>query len=439
VISNEFISSKFGSREWVETWLTIANHDIEFRVASDGLNCQFLLGIGDTRHIFHLSGRGLVILGISQADDSWNFAIHAPVDTWKNLLHPFPPPGSQSLIALRTTDATFRWEGDMLLAAQSLHALNRLVEILREHNPVMGKAKKQDLMDTNAELKHVARDPSLITGHYVDLKGYDEVAARIYYEESGHGLPLVLLHTACADSRQYHELLSDIELASHWHMFAFDLPFHGRSIPPDGWWRSQYILTAEVYANWCVSFIKNVVGKRPILLGCSMGALIAVYLAAQYSTEVRAVIGFEAPDSSPARRSRFFCHPQVNQAAHNPSYAYGLMSPLSPELYRKRAWWYYSQSGYGVYGGDLHFYIDEWDGAKVASEIDTSKCPVYLFSGEYDYSAPPRSTSRLADRISGAKFSLLEGLGHFPMIENPNLFRFHLLPVLEELKSTYST
>jgi pimeloyl-ACP methyl ester carboxylesterase len=167
-----------------------------------------------------------------------------------------------------------------------------------------------------------------------------------------------------------------------------------------------------------------------------MGGAMAVYLAARHREVVRAVIGFEAPDTTPVRRSQFFCHPRVNQAAHNPTYAYGLMCPLSPEVHRKRQWWYYSQSGYGVYDGDMQFAIDEWNTTDVVNEIDTDECPVYLLSGNYDFSASPDSTRRLAARIPGVRFTVAEGLGHFPMSENPDLFRSYLAPVLEELKKS---
>ncbi|HEY8496731.1 MAG TPA: alpha/beta hydrolase, partial [Limnochordales bacterium] len=55
--------------------------------------------------------------------------------------------------------------------------------------------------------------------------------------------------------------------------------------------------------------------------------------------------------------------------------------------------------------------------------------------GEYDYSASPASTRRLAGRIRGCRFRVLPGLGHFPMTEDPDRFREHLLLVLGELKA----
>lgn len=49
---------------------------------------------------------------------------------------------------------------------------------------------------------------------------------RLYFEESGGGRPLVCLHTAGADSRQWHGLLLDEDVTAHWRVLAFDLPYH---------------------------------------------------------------------------------------------------------------------------------------------------------------------------------------------------------------------
>ena len=280
----------------------------------------------------------------------------------------------------------------------------------------------------------VQRDPAQVTGRYIDLPGVDGGSTRVYYEEAGQGLPLVLLHTAGADGRQFHELLCDVGIARRWRMLAFDLPLHGKSIPSPGWYRESYRLTTREYAHWCIAFIREVVKGPAVVMGCSMGGAMAVHLAAQHRDDVLAAIGLEAPDRSPGRRSRFLCHPQVNQAAHNPAYVFNLMSPASPEEARRRAWWYYSQGGYGIYAGDLHFYSNEWDGRRVIHEIDTEKCPLYLLTGAYDYSASPESTRRLAEKTPGIDVRIMPELGHFPMTEDPDRFRGHLLLVLNELE-----
>jgi pimeloyl-ACP methyl ester carboxylesterase len=81
-----------------------------------------------------------------------------------------------------------------------------------------------------------ARD--VIVGRYVRFE-VGGAEYRMYYEEAGQGIPLLLQHTAGADSRQWRHFLADPELQRTYRLIAYDLPFHGRSLPPvrgARWW-----------------------------------------------------------------------------------------------------------------------------------------------------------------------------------------------------------
>ena len=91
------------------------------------------------------------------------------------------------------------------------------------------------------------------------------------------------------------------------------------------------------------------------------------------------------------------------------------------------------QGGPGVFKGDLFFYKVDGDIRDEVGGIDTNKCPLYLLTGEYDYSCPPEDTVAVADRVPGAKVTIMPGLGHFPMSEDPEQFRRYLLPVLKQI------
>jgi len=93
------------------------------------------------------------------------------------------------------------------------------------------------------------------------------------------------------------------------------------------------------------------------------------------------------------------------------------------------------QGGPGVFTGDLFFYQVEGDIRARIDAIDTSACPLYMLTGEYDYSAAPRDTEAAAAKIRGAKVTIMKGLGHFPMSENPQAFLAHLRPVLAEIRA----
>ena len=91
------------------------------------------------------------------------------------------------------------------------------------------------------------------------------------------------------------------------------------------------------------------------------------------------------------------------------------------------------QSGPGVFKGDLYFYGIDGDIRDRMHEIDTAHCPLYLLTGEYDYSATPEDTLAVAKAVPGAKVTIMRRLGHFPTSENPELFLSYIEPVLAEI------
>ena len=86
-------------------------------------------------------------------------------------------------------------------------------------------------------------------------------------------------------------------------------------------------------------------------------------------------------------------------------------------------------------GAISYFYKLDGDIRGRVAQIDTRRCPLFLLSGDYDYSCTPEETLAVADSISGSEVTIMKGLGHFPMSENPAEFLKHLLPVLEKIGS----
>ena len=272
-----------------------------------------------------------------------------------------------------------------------------------------------------------------ITGRYayVDVAGR---RCRIFFEEAGHGRPLLCLHTAGADSRQYRELLCDPEITARWRVLAFDMPYHGRSMPPDGWWKEEYLLTGDEYVAAVMAFVQALGITQPVVLGCSMAGAAVLELARRHGSQIGAVIGLEAASKIVGRFVDWSVQPDVNASEMVATWTYGLMAPQSPEASRRDVWWIYAQGGPGVYRGDTYFYSVDWDLRGREGEIDTSECPVYLLTGEYDYACTPQETAATAAAIPGAKFATMTDIGHFPMTENYERFREYLLPILDELR-----
>jgi len=273
-----------------------------------------------------------------------------------------------------------------------------------------------------------------ITGRYVYLT-IDGVEYRVYYEEAGQGTPVVMQHTAGADGRQWRHLLEDPEFASRYRLIAPDLPFHGKSLPPtsESWWAEEYKLTQTFFMAFHVALAEALDLDRPIYMGCSMGGHLAPDLALHHPGFYRAVIGVEAAlDSHGIERILpWFHHPRVSNDS-KPALMYTLCSPTSPENYKRETVWAYSQGAPPVFKGDLNYYLIEHDLNETASTIDTSKTKVFVLNGEYDWSAPPAKGQTLVERITGASHHAMQGLGHFPMSEDPETFKRYIAPVLEQ-------
>ena len=112
-----------------------------------------------------------------------------------------------------------------------------------------------------------------------------------------------------------------------------------------------------------------------------------------------------------------------------------LSAPRSPAEYVEQITWHYGQGGPQVFFGDIAFYSGEWDARERVGRIDTNRCPLFMLTGEYDYSCTVELSEATAAKIPGVRFQAMQGIGHFPFAENPKRFAEYLLPILAELKS----
>jgi hypothetical protein len=177
------------------------------KLASLTLTIRF----GDTATSVRIAETVTVAPGAS-ADAA--FALVASADTWAKFAAAVPPVGYQSLVGM-VRMGTLRIEGDMLAFGRNMLFLEQLLAGLRP--------------EASAEPARVGA-PTIepIVGRYLrlDFKGRPH---RIYFEEAGQGIPLVCLHTAGSDGRQYRALLNDPDITKRFRVIAFDLPWHRRA------------------------------------------------------------------------------------------------------------------------------------------------------------------------------------------------------------------
>lgn len=265
---------------------------------------------------------------------------------------------------------------------------------------------------------------------YLDVEG---VEYRVYYEEAGSGVPVVLQHTAGCDNRQWRHMLEDPDFTSKYRLIAPDLPFHGKSLPPvsQQWWTEEYKLTEAFFTAFHLKLLEVFELDAPIFVGCSMGGHLAADLALNHPDRYRATVGIEAAlDSHGAERLLpWLYHPRISNDS-KPALMYTLCAPSSPEPFKRETTWVYSQGAPPVFKGDLHYYVEDHDLNGRADKIDTNKVKFWVLNGEYDWSATPDLGKALAAEVEGCTHITMQGLGHFPMSENPEAFKKHIEPIL---------
>ena len=213
------------------------------------------------------------------------------------------------------------------------------------------------------------------TGRYIRLT-IDDVEYRVYFEESGQGIPLLLQHTAGADGRQWRHLLENSALGEHFRLIAYDLPYHGKSLPPEEleWWKVEYRLTRDFLEKVPVTLARELGLERPVYMGSSIGGHLAADLALYHPDAFRAVIGLEAALATPGGYSDHWSHPAISNE-FKASVMYGLMSPSSPEARRRETSWVYSQGAPPVFKGDLYYWSVDHDLRERARKVSAIRAP----------------------------------------------------------------
>jgi pimeloyl-ACP methyl ester carboxylesterase len=262
-----------------------------------------------------------------------------------------------------------------------------------------------------------------ICGRYltVDVAGRSQ---RLYFEEAGRGRPVLCLHTAGADTRQWRHILNDAELTEDHRIIAFDMPWHGKSLPPEGFETEEYLLTTEIYVATVVAIADVLNLENPILAGCSMGGRIALQIAALHPGRFSGFIAIEASDFQPAWYDiDWFHRPDAHGGEMGAALVSANIAPHAPKAERWNTLWMFMQSGPGVFRGDLSFYTRDETLVGHIGLIDTTISPVHILCGEYDLTCTPEDATRTHKAIAGSTLEIMTELGHFPMSENPKRFR----------------
>ncbi len=357
------------------------------------------------------------------------FTLAAPADVWAKFLLPVPPRHHHGIFAMHYRIPEFSIQGDTLAFMQHAHVARRVLDIGKWL--ALGNALP---VPVSLAPRGGPRAIPKVQGGYVPVTA-GGVTYQVYYETAGSGQDVLCMHTAGSDSRQFHGLMADERITANHRLVAFDLPWHGKSLPPEGAIPGSWRLNTDLYIELIMGFAAAAGLDKPVALGASMSGEICLELAYRHPESFNGIVACEACEKINQRQTTWAAHPRVNQSMFVPEWIRALSAPQSPAEYVEAITWHYGQGGPAVFYGDIAFYSGDWDARDRVHKIDTNRCRLFMLTGEYDYSCTVELSQATAAKIPGVVFREMKGIGHFPFAENPALFADYLLPVLAELRS----
>ena len=205
--------------------------------------------------------------------------------------------------------------------------------------------------------------------------------------------------------------------ARHGHrVLALDLPGHGQS-------EGLPLGAISEMAIWVASFMDAAEVKTAVVVGHSMGALVALHLASSQPDRVIGLGLLGIADTMPI-------HPDLQAAADaNQALAAELIADwgFSPDMHRGG----HQLPGFWAMGAGLALLKNAKDGVLSAglsacAAFDTAvtaarqvTCPTALVLGEFDKMTPPNKTSGLVGALPTSNTTLIPRAGHMMMVEKP--------------------
>jgi pimeloyl-ACP methyl ester carboxylesterase len=248
--------------------------------------------------------------------------------------------------------------------------------------------------------------------------------------ELDRGRPaIVLIHGAGMDHTVWHNQTRSL---AHTGLAAVapDLPGHGRS-------EGAAPTSVEAMAAWTVAFLDVLGLQRTSLAGHSMGALVALEVAAAHPERVERIVLIGASGAMGV-------HPDLLAAAEDDlalaarfvsGWSFGGRGrmgghPRSGTWLRAAATRLVEASPPGTLAAGLRACL-AYPGLERAVSV---AAPTLVIAGTVDRMTPPEASARLAATLPDARLVELEGAGHLAMAERPrevlHLIREFLAPTM---------
>ncbi|HYN53257.1 MAG TPA: alpha/beta hydrolase [Methylotenera sp.] len=253
--------------------------------------------------------------------------------------------------------------------------------------------------------------------------------------KTGHGEPLILMHTIRTQIEFFSELIPFY--AKNYTVYAVDLPGHGQSSI------NKKINYDEPYLRKSMIDLINKLNLEKItLVGESIGATLSLTIAASIPNKIKQVIAvntydYETRYADGIRRGNFIANfmmwnysipinGAIFAALENRFFLSLVMNGGVTNIKKIPTWLMklFDQTGhrpgYGYLGRNILKNWRSW--AKAPINYQQISSPVTLVYGENDWSTK-EERSRTLNKVPNAKFETIANSGHFLSVDNPNALK----------------
>jgi pimeloyl-ACP methyl ester carboxylesterase len=255
--------------------------------------------------------------------------------------------------------------------------------------------------------------------------------AHIHYRRSGFGFPVMFLHAGVADSRMWEPQAAG--LASHFDVIAPDRRGYGDSELPAVAWSP----VADVLA------LMDALGLRdaPHLVGCSMGAMLALDFALEHPERVSKLVLVGAGGSGLFKDAKYrdlYAEVAAAEDAND-------MNALNEA--EARLWLDGPGRPRGHVEKRLRDLFLDMNGRALRSDFDSApekeleppaspsrlgeiKSPTLVVVGDADVPPVHETADLMVSKIGGAKKVVIRDAAHLPNLEHPERFNRLLIDFL---------